>query len=225
MPVQDDVGEGVSCLGGLVVHERRARRERVVDAEDRRQLLVLDLHLVERLLCGVGVDRRHRDDRLARVADLADGEDRAVTQDRPEIREDVGALEEVRAGEDREDAAHLTCARDVETGDPRVRHGAAQQLRDGHIRQFDVDRVRDPAGHAFARIDQPGERRAGYAHFDSDATRSIARRTHTSMIALRYQEEPRMSSSASVAFAYPAAIVGTTSPRSVVLRPSASISG
>ena len=92
----------------ILVDERRAGLQRLLDVEDRRQDLVVDLHRGDgrhgdRL--GLGDDR---DDLLALEADLVDGKHRFVVRlDLDQAEDGVDVRRDVGVGEDADDARHL----------------------------------------------------------------------------------------------------------------------
>ncbi|MHC2233039.1 hypothetical protein ACVI8L_001378 [Bradyrhizobium diazoefficiens] len=147
------IGECVLWVG--LVDHGRAGLERVLDVEHRRQHLVVDLDLgnrLERLALAVGNDG---DDRLALVADLVDRQRRLVVlaeidqaQQRVEIDRHVGAAD---------DPAHAGRALGlggVDTANPCMRLGRADDLQVQHALKFMVveiaRRARDVAEHVLA---------------------------------------------------------------------------
>ena len=100
-----------------ILDERRGRVERGRDREDRRQLLVVDPDEARgglRRVAGLGRDRR---DRLAVVVRLADREDRAVDELRPEPRH---RLREIGRGDRQAHAGDLERGARVDRDDPRA---------------------------------------------------------------------------------------------------------
>jgi hypothetical protein len=153
--VEDDVGEGRAGVGWLVVDEWRVVGQGLVEAEDGRQLLIVDLDQVDGLLRDIGVHRCDRGHRVTDEADLAHRQDRHVAEDRPELGLDVRSRGHVLTREHGVDAWECLCRGRVDARDPRVRCRAPQELGVEHARDLDVDRVRDAAGHAFACVDHP----------------------------------------------------------------------
>ena len=101
--------------------ERRARRQRLLRGQHRRQLLVLDLDQLDRLARGLEIDRGDSRDRLADIAHLAAGQRRLVLDERAQMM-----LAEIGAGDDRLDAGQRQRRRDVVGEDAGMRIGAAR---------------------------------------------------------------------------------------------------
>jgi hypothetical protein len=104
--VDDQVGKRLPDPRRPLVDERRALGQRVVEAEHRRQLVVLDIDQLDRLPSRVQVDGGDRGHRVADVADLVDGQDRLVAKHRAEPRLDVRPGGEIGTGQDGHHAGH-----------------------------------------------------------------------------------------------------------------------
>ena len=119
----------------VLVDERSARRERLLDVEHRGQGLVVDPHPgrgSSRGGLGLGDDRG---DRLAAVADLVERERRLVVG--AEVEEDqqgVDPLRHVLGSEDAHHARHLRGLAHVHRANPGVVVGAAGELHVQHPR-------------------------------------------------------------------------------------------
>ena len=125
----------------LLVEHRRALRESGARVDENVEWLVLDHHELGRGARELTRLRDDRDDRLAEVAHLADGE--RVVLDVPAGR--CGDLEE-RIGEDRdlvpgerpEDAGHLERGRDVDRLDRGMCVRGAHEMQVAHVLALDV---------------------------------------------------------------------------------------
>ena len=128
--VERDVGVGLA-LQMLEVRERAGRLERVVHdrlrghgldlVEHRRQLLVLGLDQLRRLLRDVRIGREHDRDRLADIVHLAGGEDRLVVEGRAVER--IGDdLAHVVDGDDAVHAGKRARRAHVDALDAAMRH-------------------------------------------------------------------------------------------------------
>jgi len=135
-------GELVRDVAGrVVVHQCRARRERLVEREHRGQHLVADHDLVHCRARGLGV---HRRDRRHFVSDIA----HFVDCERIEIRAERSpfALRRVGADCDRFDAGHGRRSADVDGDDPGVRVGASQHRGVQHAGEVQVGDILRRAG-------------------------------------------------------------------------------
>ena len=131
---------GTHVAGGVVVDERRARRQGRIRAQRRRQLLVVHFDQRQRRLGRVLVVGSHRRHRLAHVAHLLHGHHRAAVVER------VQALQVTRRNH-RVHAAKRLRPGGVDTPEARVRQRAPQDPAFEHSRQHDVARVPGPPGH------------------------------------------------------------------------------
>ena len=111
--------------------QRRVGLHRLVDVDDVRQHLVVDLDQRERLVGDRLADRRDGRDRVAFIEDLLARHD--VARHVPEIlRDALGAdvfeflVGEVLGGDHRLDAGQRLCFRGVDRADARMRVGRAQ---------------------------------------------------------------------------------------------------
>ena len=137
------------------VEDGRIGLERLDRVVDGRQLLELDLDQAGGVGGDVGVVGDDRGDRVADIADDIIGEDRLVTQDRPEDRLDPRQRADLRPGQDQPDAGDSARGGHVDPDDARVRRAAADELRMEHPGQHDVDRIRDAAPDPLASVDHP----------------------------------------------------------------------
>ena len=128
-------------LAVIFVDERSAGLKRLLHVEDGRQLLVFDLHPGGRLARRRQRLGDHRDDRLALVADLVDGERRLVVGlDLDQAEDRIDVLRHVLVGEDAHDARSLLRLARIDRQDARVVVGAAhhvemQEAREGAVRE------------------------------------------------------------------------------------------
>ena len=120
--------EGVLRVG--LVDHRRAGLERLLDVEHRRELLVVDPHLgerLERLALGAGDDRH---DRLALVAHLVGRERRLVVLAEVQEREQrVEIARHIRAADDAAHARHALRLARIDAADARVMMRRTQHLQ------------------------------------------------------------------------------------------------
>ena len=126
--------------------------------DDKRQRLVIDLDLLDRVGRRHFVDRRDRDDRLALIERL--GRERHF---RKRVRALRGGLAElhrllrlrnVLAGDDRDHAGHRQRGARVDAADAGVRQRAQQQLREQHAVGAEVFGVLRAAGDLRDQIGQ-----------------------------------------------------------------------
>jgi hypothetical protein len=169
----------------LLVDQRRSGAGGLHLVEHRRQLLVLDLDQVTRLVGRVRIGREHHGHRLAGEADLLEGQDGLVVEGGPVVR--VGDdPEHVLPRDHPLHAGSGGGGLDVDRADPAVRDGAAEDLRVQHPRELEVvdvvDRSRDlrPALHPAKRLsDRPrhvqAAPRAGACTVFSRARRTCTR--------------------------------------------------
>ena len=117
----------------VLVHERRARLEGLLDIEDRGQRLVVD---ADGLACSGRrrlALRDHRRHRLAPVADLVEGERRLVVGTEPQENEQgMDLLRHVLGSEDAHHARHPCRRAGIHRADARVVVGAAHELHVQH---------------------------------------------------------------------------------------------
>ena len=118
----------------FAVDQRQVRLQRVLDRADRRQLLVFDLDQTQRLLRRLLIDRGHRRDRLAVIANLLERQRVLVLRH----RHDPIADRQVRPREDTMHARQRRRLADIDAHDLRVAVRAPQQLADERPRQVDV---------------------------------------------------------------------------------------
>jgi hypothetical protein len=159
-------------------------RERVLDRQDGRQHLVLDLDHGQSIGGGALVGRGEAGDRVADVRDLVEAE--RVLIARP--RDDAVGHRHVPARAARDDARECQRLREVDREDPRVRVRRAQDARVQHAREREVvgehRRARDLAPAfdlAVALADDreggPGFRGSGRAHSAPAFRRSACSRS------------------------------------------------
>ena len=113
-------GQGGARVAALERHGRqheRALRERILDREDGRELLVLDARQPRRAARLVDRRRDDEEDRLADVLDLLGRENRIVVHDRA----DVIAARDVCRGIDGDHPGRRAHRREIERAQPRVR--------------------------------------------------------------------------------------------------------
>jgi hypothetical protein len=113
----------------VLVDDRRAVLQRLLDVEHRRQVHVVDPHgggARERGGLGLGDDR---DDRLAEVAHLVHGQDRLVVRlDLDQLQRRVQVVRDVGPGEDSHHARHRERGGRVDTREPGVVTGRPVHL-------------------------------------------------------------------------------------------------
>ena len=130
-----------------VGHDRRPRPERLLDVEDRRQLLEVEPDPGDRLegrLLGLGEDR---DDRLALEPDALLGEDELLLGLHSDKRQDrVAVVRDVGGGEGADKARDALRVGQVDPPDPGVVEGAADHLEVEHAGERPVGGVLGPAG-------------------------------------------------------------------------------
>ncbi len=120
--------EGVARIG--LVDHGRAGLERVLDIEDRRQRLVVDTDLSQRLESLALRACDHRDDRLTLVADLVGGQRRLVVLAEVEqAQERIEVARHVGAADDAADAGGAFGLGRVDPADARMMMRAAQNLQ------------------------------------------------------------------------------------------------
>jgi hypothetical protein len=121
------VGEVVVAV--VLVDDRRALLQRLLDVEHRRQVHVVDPHggrTRERGGLGLGDDR---DDGLTEVAHLVDGEDRLVVRGHAdELQRRVQVVRDVGAGDHPHHARHREGGGGVDAGEPGVVAGRPVHL-------------------------------------------------------------------------------------------------
>ncbi len=139
------------AVGAVVVDPRLGRRQRLLEAGDGGQRLVVDLHRQGRLVGRVLGDRRHRHDRVADEAHPVGAERVLVLGD----RQDAEGLGHRLAGEEAEHPGDLPGAAQIDAADAGVRHGRAHQLHVRHAREDQVVGEQRPAGHLGAAVDAP----------------------------------------------------------------------
>ncbi len=129
-------------------------RDRGLGIDHRRQLLVVDLDQLERVLgdiAALGGDDR---DRLADVAHAVERHAALLDRRIGETGQGPGDLGDVGAGHDQGHARQRLCPADIDRLDARVRVRAAQCCRVQHVRQHDVVDVAALAGQE-ARVLDP----------------------------------------------------------------------
>ncbi len=132
--LQVDLRRGDVAVGPRV---RSARIQAVERVHHVRQLLEIDLDLLQRVRRGGFVHGRERQDRIA------DEEHLVLLQDRPLRRRE---LRHVVGSENAEHARHLQRFRRIDAADLRVRHRAGQQLAEHHAFGAEILGVFRPAG-------------------------------------------------------------------------------
>ena len=142
--VEGDVARDVAGAG---VDFRRAWRERRTRVEHRRQFLVVDPYLLQRVQRGVLVGRHDRGHLLTDEAHLVDGEHVLVLAD------DSPGLRRVGAGEHRLHAWGAPRRLDIDVANARVGVRAAQDLGVQHARQLEIRRVQRRTADFLPRVD------------------------------------------------------------------------
>ena len=135
----------------VVMQPRLGGRERLLDAGDGGQRLVLDLHLVGGLVRGVLGQRRHRRHRVADEAHFV-GAERVLVLGH---RQDAERHREIAPGQEAQHARHEGGRRQVDAGDARVRHRRAHQPQPDHAREGEVVGVARGAGDLGAAVHAP----------------------------------------------------------------------
>jgi hypothetical protein len=125
--------------------------ERVLDREHRRQNLVIDLDVAQRLGRRPLVDGGDAGDRVADVGDLVEGQRVFVLGP----RDDAVGHGQVAPGARRLDARQRERLRQVDLADARVRMGRAQDLGVKHAGKDEVVGVDRLAGHLPSAVDLP----------------------------------------------------------------------
>ena len=120
------------------VHQRRRRRQGLLERDGRPLGRVVHLDQVQRGGRGRLVDGGHRRHGLALEARDVDSEDRTVAERRPIIGIAPG---EVGAAEHGEHAGQRASARGLDARDARMRVRRAEDTRVGHARQDEVGHV------------------------------------------------------------------------------------
>ena len=166
-----DVRGGVGCQ--VLVHERRAWRQRFLEIDDRIQRLDVDDHVAHRVFGDVATLGDDHRDRLADVAHLVLGERpvRAGMEHQPgdrrrrhEQRRRRSIVAEVGERVDSGHAAPLPCGRGVDLDQARVRVFAAHERHVQHARELHVvDEARAPGQQA--RVLVAGNPRVNVAGF------------------------------------------------------------
>ena len=132
-------------IGSIALHQRAARRHRLLHVHDGWERLVVDYDQLGCIVCEVSILSDHHRDRLAGVGDLVcrDGEllghlllvgDKGVA-DRQRPEDDAF---EVGGGEHRHDPFRRSCPRRVDRADARVRVRAAHDRHVRHVHEVDV---------------------------------------------------------------------------------------
>ncbi len=135
----------------VVMQPRLGGRQRLLDAGDGGQRLVLDLHLVGGLVGGVLGQRRHRRHRVADEAHLVGAERVLVLGD----RQDAEGHREVAPGQEAQHARHPRGRRQVDAGDARVRHRRAHEAQVDHAGKGEVVGIARGAGDLGAPVHPP----------------------------------------------------------------------
>ena len=160
--------EDLEVICQLLVDERRVRSQRLLDCQDRGQLLIIDLDQPAGLPRRRLVLGRHCRDRLADIADLADG-DRGLVLDE-------GAhpvIAEILAGQHGMHARVGARRRGVVAQDPGVSVGALQDRAVEHSRAREIGDVLRAPGDLLDRLQfrrAEADRVRGLAHRPLPAT-------------------------------------------------------
>ena len=122
--------------------------ERLLDGEDRLEVVVLDIDQREGLERRVLIDRRDSRDGLADVSDAIDGEGGLVLR----RRHDPHLLGHVRPGHNGNDPGMREGAGNVDPADARVRPGRTQETSIEHPREEEVVGISGLAGEMGPRV-------------------------------------------------------------------------
>ena len=161
-----------------VRHARRVGLQRLLDVEDRGQLLEVELDPLDRLVGRLLALGHDRGDRLAAVADALGGEHLLLVRLDPDQAEDrVDVLGDVRGGQRAHEAGDLLGLAEVDPLDARVHERVADHLEMEHPGVADVVDVLGRAGdvaHAVAALDVAPD----------DVERLLAGRAHAAASAI-----------------------------------------
>ena len=161
--LEAEAGRGrLLVVADFLVHDGRARLQRLDYVKHGRQFLVLDLDQPRCLRRGVRTVRHHRGNDVADMPRLIDRHDRLILEGSAVVGEEV--LGQVLAGENQDHSRHRQGAAPVDADDAGVGVRTAHAAREGHARQVDVEGVRDLAGDFELAVSEPLGARCGFNH-------------------------------------------------------------